>query len=88
MAFAISGVKGIVLSGRDEADLHKTASQAKEHATNPEFEAMVVVCDILSEPEIINLVQKSVEKFGGIDYAVNNAGVRLRDHVCAAIIPR
>lgn len=78
MAFAAAGVKGLVLSGRDEADLQQTASLALAKATSSEFETLVVVCDITSESDIINLVQSAVDKFGQIDYAVNNAGVSQR----------
>jgi NAD(P)-dependent dehydrogenase (short-subunit alcohol dehydrogenase family) len=75
VAFAAAGVRGLILSGRDTADLQQTASKAKEHATNPEFENLVIVCDISSEADIIHLIKQAIDKFGKIDYAVNNAGV-------------
>ncbi len=69
-------MKGLVLAGRNEAELKQAASLAKEHATNPEFESLVVICNIESESDIINMVKSAVDKFGKIDYAVNNAGVK------------
>jgi NAD(P)-dependent dehydrogenase (short-subunit alcohol dehydrogenase family) len=69
-------VKGLVLSARNGARLEQTAKEARQLATNPDFETLVVLCDISNEGEIVNLITKSVEKFGVIDYAVNNAGVR------------
>jgi NAD(P)-dependent dehydrogenase (short-subunit alcohol dehydrogenase family) len=53
----------------------EAAVKAKEIATNPEFETLIFICDIFSENGVINLMTKAVEKFGKIDYAVNNAGV-------------
>src|SRR5215216_531084 len=35
--------------------------------------ALAVQCDIRSEEQIDNVVNKAVEKFGGIDIVVNNA---------------
>ncbi|MCL2335944.1 MAG: glucose 1-dehydrogenase [Firmicutes bacterium] len=38
-------------------------------------EASFIRCDVSKEAEVENLVQKTVEIFGCLDYAVNNAGV-------------
>jgi len=69
-------VKGLVLSARNKAELQDTAVKAKAVATNPDFDTLIVLCDISRENDIVDLVAQAVEKFGKIDYAVNNAGVR------------
>ncbi|KAH9215891.1 hypothetical protein DL95DRAFT_499368 [Leptodontidium sp. 2 PMI_412] len=74
LAFAVSGVRGLVLSGRNQGDLQAAATDAQALATNPEFAFLVVPGDVGVEADIINLMSKSVEHFGRIDYAVNNAG--------------
>lgn len=65
-----------MLSARNGARLEQVAEEARQLATNPDFETLVILCDICNEEEIVNLITKSVEKFDVIDYAVNNAGVR------------
>lgn len=75
IAFAVSGVSGLVLAGRNQADLEATASEASAKATNPKFEFLIVTGDISLEADIIDLVSKTISKFGRFDYAVNNAGV-------------
>lgn len=82
LGFAAAGVKGLVLSARNDAKLVETATKAKELATNSSFETLVVVGDISQEDDIANVIKKAVEKFGKIDYAVNNAGVRLVQYFC------
>jgi NAD(P)-dependent dehydrogenase (short-subunit alcohol dehydrogenase family) len=77
LGFAAAGVRGLVLSARNDAKLEETAAKAKELATNSGFETLVVVGDISQEDDIVNVIKKAAEKFGKIDYAVNNAGVRL-----------
>ncbi|CAH0004421.1 unnamed protein product [Clonostachys byssicola] len=74
LGFAAAGVRGLVLSARNDAKLEETAAKAKELATNSSFETLVVVGDISQEDDIVNVIKKAVEKFGKIDYAVNNAG--------------
>ncbi|VUC36675.1 unnamed protein product [Clonostachys rosea] len=74
LGFAVAGVSGLVLSARNKDKLEETAAKAKELATNSSFETLVVVGDISQENDIVNLIKKTVEKFGKIDYAVNNAG--------------
>jgi NAD(P)-dependent dehydrogenase (short-subunit alcohol dehydrogenase family) len=75
LSFAAAGVRGLVLSARNTAKLEEAAAEARKSATNPNFETLVVVCDIAVEADIVNLMAQTVEKFGAIDCAVNNAGV-------------
>lgn len=65
------------MSGRNQGDLQAAATDAQTLATNPEFAFLVVPGDVGVEVDIINLMFKSVEHFGRIDYAVNNGGVHI-----------
>lgn len=70
-------MRGIVLAGRTEARLLKTAEECKAIAENPDFEPFVVPTDISVEESVKNLIAKAVEKFGRIDYCANVGGVSL-----------
>ncbi|KAH7193979.1 uncharacterized protein B0J16DRAFT_370009 [Fusarium flagelliforme] len=87
LAFAVAGVKGLVLSARNKAELQDTAAKAKAVATNPDFDTLIVLCDISREKDIIDLVAQAVEKFGKIDYAVNNAGLIAQKFIPFVNIP-
>jgi len=61
----------LVLAARDEARLKDVegACQAKGSQT------LVVPTDVTLEPSCANLVRRAVERFGGVDVLVNNAGI-------------
>jgi short-subunit dehydrogenase len=44
----------------------------------PENEILCVQTDVSIEEDCRNLIQKTVEKFGGIDILINNAGISMR----------
>lgn len=49
-------------------------------------EAIFVKCDVSQETDVKNLIDKSIEKFGRIDHAFNNAGTEgqtARTHECS-----
>lgn len=63
------------------ADINKEAAQdASEDiasvATNPKFKALASVVDVSKEEDVKEMVNLTKLKFGRLDYAVNNAGVR------------
>ena len=68
--FAAAGAK-VVLSGRREAEGGKVVDQIKAAGG----EAAFVRADIANEDEVQALVEATVEKYGGLDVAFNNAGV-------------
>jgi len=39
-----------------------------------------IVCDITNEKQIINLIDKTIKKFGKIDFWINNAGINQADN--------
>ncbi len=66
---------GVKVSGCDNrADLLQVgmARIAREHGVD----TMAMPVDLQEESQIIELVRRTVQKFGRIDYLINNAGVR------------
>jgi len=61
----------LVLSGRDEARLEHAAEACREAGA----EALAVRADVTVPAQCQVLVARAVERFGGVDVLVNNAGV-------------
>ncbi len=70
IALAKAGAK-VVVSGRRETEGQETVLQIEAAGG----EALFVKADVSNEADVINLVNKTVEKFGGLHIAFNNAGV-------------
>ena len=68
-AFAREGNR-IVVSGRHEDKGHALAAELRALGAEAEF----VRADVRFEGEVRNLVDRTVERFGRLDVAVNNAG--------------
>ncbi len=60
----------VVLAARNESRL----SAVREEIENGGGEAMVVATDLTHDEELERLVNRAVEKWGSIDYLINNAG--------------
>ena len=69
--FAESGAN-VVLAARNKERLDKIA---KELESKYNASTLIVQTDVGIEKEIINLVEKTVEKYGTVDVLVNNAGM-------------
>ena len=61
----------LVLSGRDEARLEQAAEACREAGA----EALAVRADVTEPAQSKLLVARAVERFGGVDVLVNNAGI-------------
>ena len=61
----------LVLSGRDEARLEQAAEACRAEGA----EALAVRADVTVPAQCQLLVARAVERFGGIDVLVNNAGI-------------
>jgi NAD(P)-dependent dehydrogenase (short-subunit alcohol dehydrogenase family) len=61
----------LVLSGRDEARLEQAAEACRARGA----EALAVRADVTVPAQCQLLVSRAVERFGGVDVLVNNAGV-------------
>ena len=69
LAFAREGAR-IVVSGRGNEEGAKLAAELRELGADAEF----LRADVRREDDVRSLVDKSVERFGRLDIAVNNAG--------------
>ncbi|MCT4352798.1 SDR family oxidoreductase [Streptomyces sp. Je 1-79] len=81
LAFAAEGAK-VVVSGRSAATLDETALLIEALGGT----AAVVTADVSRAEDTRRLVRETVETFGGLDVAVNNAGV-FRGGASAADFP-
>lgn len=70
LAFALEEAK-VVVSDVDERNGLATVEEIKKQ----KGEAFAVRCDVSSENEVKNLVEKTIEKYGRLDFAYNNAGI-------------
>ena len=61
----------LVLAARDAARLSEVAGQCRAAGA----ETLVVRTDVTSEEDCRRLVEQTVERFGGLDVLVNNAGI-------------
>src|ERR1700751_1612944 len=68
-AFALEGHRTVV-AGRHEEAGQKLVTELRELGTEAEF----FRTDVRHEDEVRNLVDRTVERFGRLDVAVNNAG--------------
>ena len=69
LAFAREGAH-LVVSGRREVEGQALARELRELDAETEF----VQADVRREQDVRNLVDKTIERFGRLDVAVNNAG--------------
>ncbi|WP_395749263.1 SDR family oxidoreductase [Prosthecobacter sp.] len=72
LAFAKAGAK-VVVSGRREAEGQAVVSEIKAAGG----EATFVKADVAKEADVSALVAKTVETYGRLDVAFNNAGIEL-----------
>jgi NAD(P)-dependent dehydrogenase (short-subunit alcohol dehydrogenase family) len=70
IAFAEAGASVVVAGRRAEAG-EKLADHLRAIGKEAEF----IRADVTSEPDIRNLIDRTVERFGRIDVAVNSAGI-------------
>lgn len=70
LAFAREGAR-IVVAGRREEPLKETVRQVEAEGG----EAVAVTADVTRAADVRNLVERTVEHFGGLDVAVNNVGM-------------
>lgn len=70
IAFAREGAS-VVVAARRIVQGEETVAQAREHGV----EACFVQTDVAKRDDIARMVSLSVERFGGLDFAFNNAGI-------------
>jgi NAD(P)-dependent dehydrogenase (short-subunit alcohol dehydrogenase family) len=69
LAFAKEGAQ-VVVSGRHDEEGKKLVSEIREAGAEAEF----IHADVRREEDVHNLIEKTVERFGHLDVAVNAAG--------------
>ena len=69
LAFAREGAR-VIVSGRHEEEGKKLAAEMRNLGAEAEF----VRADVRHEEDVRKLIDKTVERFGRLDVAVNNAG--------------
>ena len=70
LAFAAEGAK-VVITSRREANSLETVRLVKEAGG----EAFFVRTDVSRSSEVQEMVARTVERYGGLNYAFNNAGI-------------
>lgn len=71
LEFGSLGAKVVVATGHNAAGGEATAQAIRDAGG----EAMFIQCDVSDEAQVENLVAKTVEAYGRLDCAFNNAGV-------------
>lgn len=66
---------GVAFADLNLESAENAMSESKKVATNPQYQAIAIAVDISREDSVKNLVFEVLAKFGGLDYAVNSAGV-------------
>lgn len=69
LAFAKAGAKVVV------ADVDESGGDRTVDLIEPTGEAIFVKTDVSSAAEVENLVRETVDRYGRLDYAFNNAGI-------------
>jgi NAD(P)-dependent dehydrogenase (short-subunit alcohol dehydrogenase family) len=70
LALGVAGAK-VVFSGRREPEGEDTANLIRSSGV----ECLFVRSDVSNETDVQTLIQKTVEKYGRLDLAFNNAGI-------------
>lgn len=78
LLFASEGAR-VVLADRSEDELQQVHAELRD--SYPQAEALAVVTDVQQSDDLKNLVSSTVERFGGIDTLVNNAGISRRNNI-------
>jgi len=71
--FARFGAK-LSLSGRNEVNLKGTCEECVRVRPDDTEQPLMVLAELTSEADVINLVDTTIKKFGRLDILVNNAG--------------
>lgn len=80
LAYAAAGVIGVVFADINLASAQLASEDSKIFATNPSYRSIALAVDVSAEKSMNGMVEKAVEEFGRIDYAVSSAGVRSMLH--------
>ena len=79
--FARAGIS-VMLAARRENLLKELVDSIRAEGLNADYS----VCDVTDESQVKAMVEKTIEKFGRLDYAFNNAGI-MPDDIETADLP-
>ena len=68
----------VVLAARTRSKLDSAVAEISEIGDGAQDRVLAVECDVTKRPSIQAALDATVEKFGGLDIAVNNAGTNKR----------
>lgn len=74
LGFARAGANVVLNGHRDQAALRQVAEEVEAHGVK----AMTVLADVSKPDEVQRMVDSALERFGSVDIAVSNVGLRLR----------
>ncbi|WP_161630451.1 SDR family NAD(P)-dependent oxidoreductase [Stutzerimonas azotifigens] len=72
LLMAREGARAVVVAGRREDEGNAVAAQARRHGCRSLF----IRTDVTREEDVVRLIERTVEEFGGLDVAFNNAGLQ------------
>lgn len=78
-AYAAEGARGVVAADCNYEAALETARFSEAAATNVDFKALAIAVDVTDLASVESMVQQTLDIFGRIDYAVNSAGVGIRN---------
>lgn len=73
--FAREGAAGVAFADINLETAKSAAEESRKHATNPNYKAIYLHVDVADESSVNTMVETTVSEFGGLNYAVNAAGV-------------
>ncbi len=79
LAFAREGAAGVALIDLSSSALEAALARVKAASSRKDFICVAHVLDITDEAAVEETINRVHEKFGRIDYAVNNAGMTKGD---------
>jgi NAD(P)-dependent dehydrogenase (short-subunit alcohol dehydrogenase family) len=74
LKMAEEGAAAVVIAGRREVEIEATAAECRALGA----QALAVRADVTREEDVERLVRTTVERYGGLDVAFNNAGFQER----------
>ena len=74
LKMAEEGATAVVIAGRREAEIESTAAECRALGT----QALAIRTDVTREDDVERLVRSTVERYGRLDVALNNAGFQER----------
>lgn len=74
MGFARAGANVVLNGRRDEAALKNVAAEVEAAGA----QALVCLADVSKPDQVQSMVDASIARFGGVDIAVSNVGLRMR----------